>query len=450
MFAGLNGLLSALDDEPNGPAAPPTGPGDALPPPPEDGGERGGEPGDAAAAGFELGGQVWGFAKGLVKDVRQQSTEILKSVKDADWAQDLKEFGDELAKDTSELVIAPTGELVGEVGELLQKAGRSRRGSRAEEGEEAALTMQDLGKGFLTGTSELFNQVKEAVHQEMRVFDDRAGAAPASAGPPPRASQTALKRSSKFQTLVSTMQRDSSTYCDEPEDEEDFDLWQATFDLDGHGRAVQDILKENAFMAELHARIVPVIVEHEDFWTRYFYRLYCLEVQEGLRDPVKRPAEPALPVAEPAAEPEAEPAAEPAVAPAAEPAVEPAVAPAVAPARAPEPAAASPLSASENDGDVESNEEAGSSEDLSPVAGPSRTVHSESELEAATASDSSAAEWLEIKQRRQAPPPPTKRESPAEPAPVEEDAAADSLTNTPAKAEGEGSDDDIDEDWGEI
>ena len=38
-----------------------------------------------------------GFAKGLVKDVRQQSTEILKSVKDADWAQDLKEFGDELA-----------------------------------------------------------------------------------------------------------------------------------------------------------------------------------------------------------------------------------------------------------------------------------------------------------------------------------------------------------------
>ena len=90
------------------------------------------------------------------------------------------------------------------------------------------------------------------------------------------------------------MQRDSSTYCDEPEDEEDFDLWQATFDLDGHGRAVQDILKENAFMAELHARIVPVIVEHEDFWTRYFYRLYCLEVQEGLRDPVKRPA---LPVA---------------------------------------------------------------------------------------------------------------------------------------------------------
>jgi hypothetical protein len=35
---------------------------------------------------------------------------------------------------------------------------------------------------------------------------------------------------------------------------------------------IDRILNENAFMAELHARIVPIIVENEDFWARYFYR----------------------------------------------------------------------------------------------------------------------------------------------------------------------------------
>jgi hypothetical protein len=28
----------------------------------------------------------------------------------------------------------------------------------------------------------------------------------------------------------------------------------------------------NAFMAELQSRIVPLLVEKEDFWARYFYR----------------------------------------------------------------------------------------------------------------------------------------------------------------------------------
>jgi hypothetical protein len=28
----------------------------------------------------------------------------------------------------------------------------------------------------------------------------------------------------------------------------------------------------NAFMAELQSRIVPLLVEQEDFWARYFYR----------------------------------------------------------------------------------------------------------------------------------------------------------------------------------
>ena len=71
---------------------------------------------------------------------------------------------------------------------------------------------------------------------------------------------------------VAAMQRNSSTYCDAPEDTEDFREWKETFSVEEKEEDIQNLVKENAFMAELHKRIVPVVVENDVFWTRYFYR----------------------------------------------------------------------------------------------------------------------------------------------------------------------------------
>jgi hypothetical protein len=87
------------------------------------------------------------------------------------------------------------------------------------------------------------------------------------------------------------MQRDSSTYCDEPSDIEDFNKWTATFSLSAQQPAIEALLADNAFMAELHARLVPVIVENEDFWTRYFYRsagMLRMSKQEVVSCPVSQ------------------------------------------------------------------------------------------------------------------------------------------------------------------
>jgi len=67
------------------------------------------------------------------------------------------------------------------------------------------------------------------------------------------------------------MQRDSMTYCGEPEDKEDYAVWRATFDLSAKKSEIGKITTDNAFMAELQSRIVPIIVEYDDFWTRYFF-----------------------------------------------------------------------------------------------------------------------------------------------------------------------------------
>lgn len=89
------------------------------------------------------------------------------------------------------------------------------------------------------------------------------------------------KASNKYSRLeadISSMQRDSATYCDEPADNADYQAWRANFDLAGYRPAVEALTQENTFMAELQARIVPVIVEYDAFWTRYFYQLHLLEV----------------------------------------------------------------------------------------------------------------------------------------------------------------------------
>ena len=83
---------------------------------------------------------------------------------------------------------------------------------------------------------------------------------------------------SRLDADISTMQRDSATYCDEPGDTADYQAWRSTFDLASFKPAVQELIRDNAFMAELQARIVPVIVEYNAFWTRYFYRLHLLQV----------------------------------------------------------------------------------------------------------------------------------------------------------------------------
>lgn len=64
-------------------------------------------------------------------------------------------------------------------------------------------------------------------------------------------------RYSRFDASVAAMQRDSSTYCDEPEDEEDFAAWLDGFDLAGRKPDIDRLIAENTFMSELQVRCCP-------------------------------------------------------------------------------------------------------------------------------------------------------------------------------------------------
>ena len=82
-----------------------------------------------------------------------------------------------------------------------------------------------------------------------------------------------------FDKKVAAMQRDSSTYCDEPADAAAYAAFAATFDAasDETKIAVEALLAANSFMKVMSGRIVPAVVAYDVFWSRYFFNLRLLE-----------------------------------------------------------------------------------------------------------------------------------------------------------------------------
>ena len=94
---------------------------------------------------------------------------------------------------------------------------------------------------------------------------------------------------SVFDKKVAAMQRDSSTYCDEPAESEAFATFAKTFNAssDDVKKKIHALLSTNSFMKTMSGRIVPAVVEHDVFWSRYFFRLRTLERErDGWEEPL--------------------------------------------------------------------------------------------------------------------------------------------------------------------
>ena len=103
---------------------------------------------------------------------------------------------------------------------------------------------------------------------------------------PPRTADTPDQ---VFEKRVAAMQRDSSTYCDEPADASAFATFAKTFDAssDDTKKQIDQLLATNSFMKVMSGRIVPAVVEHDVFWSRYFFRLRALERErDGWEEPL--------------------------------------------------------------------------------------------------------------------------------------------------------------------
>lgn len=280
--------------------------------------------------------------------VRAAATDVVRSVQETDWASELATFGAEVKHDAEKVshevgsqaqaLGAKAKEVVQHLPEHLpldvagESAGGSGGGARGSAssgggggsagaggtdgsgvgggGRGGDLTsvaaaaasglggvgasISKLGLSIISSAKGVVEQVTDIVEGELNavVADANRGQIGDPVGRRRGRGAAAMARSasqgttkySRFEAEVAAMQRDSSTYCDEPADADEYAEWRSSdFDLAGEEVRIAALLKANALVAELQARLVPLLVEREEFWARYFYRLHKLQQREDQR-----------------------------------------------------------------------------------------------------------------------------------------------------------------------
>uniref|UniRef100_A0A2P2J9Z6 Synapse-associated protein n=1 Tax=Rhizophora mucronata TaxID=61149 RepID=A0A2P2J9Z6_RHIMU len=192
---------------------------------------------------------------GLIKTLTTKSESVFET-----YRRDLKEFGAGLKK---EIKVAQGS---------LENAGHA---------------IDEIGSSVLKGTAQIISHGKDAIlslDQETDSFENNKERNITS--------QQSLdsKRYSRFDAQVRAIQGDASTYCDDPEDLDDYRKWKSEFALEEKREETECLLQENVAMASLYERVVPDSVDEETFWCRYFYRVYKLKQTEELRAKLVRRA----------------------------------------------------------------------------------------------------------------------------------------------------------------
>ncbi|KAF3436343.1 hypothetical protein FNV43_RR23435 [Rhamnella rubrinervis] len=203
------------------------------------------QPSSDTAGDGGVGG--WSFG-GLIKTLATKSESVIET-----YRRDLKEFGSGLKK---EIEVA--------------------HGSL----ETVSHRIDEIGTTVLKGTAQIISQGKEAILVDGHESDssDTNNSQYSSA-------QLSLnsKRYSRFDAQVGAIQGDISTYCEEPEDLDDYNKWKMGFVLDEKSEEIDGLLDENGAVGSIYEKVVPDSVDRLTFWCRYFYKVHKLKQAEDLR-----------------------------------------------------------------------------------------------------------------------------------------------------------------------
>ncbi|KAF4382762.1 hypothetical protein G4B88_021545 [Cannabis sativa] len=182
------------------------------------------------------GGGVWSFG-GLIQTLATKSESVIET-----YRRDLQEFSSGLKK---EIEVAHGS--LGTVGHAID----------------------ELGNTVLKGTAQIIAQGKDAI-----LADDLESDSSDSNNTQNYNSQASLnsKRYSRFDAQVRTLQGDASTYCDEPEDLDDYSKWKLGFVLEEKSEEIEELIEENRAVENIYKRVVPDSIDHQTFWCRYFFK----------------------------------------------------------------------------------------------------------------------------------------------------------------------------------
>ncbi|MED6130478.1 hypothetical protein PIB30_000977 [Stylosanthes scabra] len=189
---------------------------------------------DTADQSDAVHGSGWIRFGGLIKTLTTRSESIIET-----YRRDLQEFGTGLKK---EIEVAHGS---------LETVGQA---------------IDQLGSTVVKGTAQIISQGKEAILAADLDSDSNSSKSIKSLSKD--GSSSNLKGYSRFEAQIRAVQGDASTYCDEPEDLEEYGRWKSGFKLEGKDEELKDLLSENEAMESIYKKVVPSSVDNETFWLR--------------------------------------------------------------------------------------------------------------------------------------------------------------------------------------
>uniref|UniRef100_A0A5B7A1Q5 BSD domain-containing protein n=1 Tax=Davidia involucrata TaxID=16924 RepID=A0A5B7A1Q5_DAVIN len=208
---------------------------------------------------------AWTFGSSLIKTLASKSESVIDT-----YRRDLEEFGSGLKKETA-VIREVTSRAVKDLPTSLEAGAAAAQGSLESVGQ----AIDNLGNTV----SEIISHGKESIlagDSDSELFETNQIS---------NNNQQNLnsKPYSRFDSQIRAIQCDVITYCEEPEDLEEYSEWKLGFVLDEKGEEVENLIEENGVIEEIYNKIVPGKVDGETFWTRYFYRVYKVKKAEEAR-----------------------------------------------------------------------------------------------------------------------------------------------------------------------
>lgn len=76
---------------------------------------------------------------------------------------------------------------------------------------------------------------------------------------------------------------DPATFCNEPDNEEEFHSWSPSFNLEDRKTEISSLMLDCSKIRSLYTKLVPTAVSHCDFWQRYYFKLHQHDKAEARR-----------------------------------------------------------------------------------------------------------------------------------------------------------------------
>ncbi|XP_062506714.1 BSD domain-containing protein 1-like [Corticium candelabrum] len=131
-------------------------------------------------------------------------------------------------------------------------------------------------------TSGAIAQTTDRIRDKLQTRDTEGDESQSEKPNPAVKSQAASSSSSMLDTMTTSrsqaelnaLQVDISTYCNEPDNIEEFDKWSSDFNLDSKTKEISELLVSSSHVRSLQTKLVPKVVPYRLFWMRYFYKVY--------------------------------------------------------------------------------------------------------------------------------------------------------------------------------